>query len=184
MEKTLKLSEVIKICKEIKMGNLDQEAIAELLEPIVVVSYLPIMEKYKIITLILYGQNEDNKDDVQSQMLYIENQKFWSILMAYTNIDIETEEYLQNVTNYDLIMSTVGNILIALCQYDYERSCQMLDNAIQLSNIHNLLFIAENIDIESVSKQNEQFKEAVNYLKDNKETVDKIAKIIEVNNGI
>lgn len=183
MDKTIKLSEVIKICKKIQEGNLSQEEVGKLLEPIFIKSYLPIMEKYKVISLILYGENEDNKDDVQSQMLYIENQKFWSILMAYTNID-NSEEHLQIIQNYDLIMSTIGHIIISMCQYDYEKSCQMLDNAIQLSNIHNLISMAENLDISLLDKHNEEFKNAIDYLKNNKDTVDKISDIIKFNNGI
>ena len=83
--------------------------------------------------------------------------------------------------NYDIIMMCVGNVLYSLIGEDYNRTVDLLNNAINVNNIQNIMDTIS-ISGNNQTKMSSELKKTFKIFDENKETVDKILDIIKINN--
>ena len=178
------LQDLVDFATQIYNKELDTQQIMDRLEGLYVSTYLPIMEKYKLISLILFDYSMVDVQDVQGQTLHLELEKFWTILMAYLHIKTTGYEHLKTIENYDLLIHTVSIMVLPLCQIDYERTCKMLDSAINLYNVSHFVNGLQEIDTDNILKNTKKIKETFDYLNQHKETISNLMDIIKLNNGI
>ena len=127
---------------------------------------------------------EDNFLGIDNNIIIayqIELKKFYRILLSYTNIDVSECEDLMTMENYDIIMMCVGNVLYSLIGEDYNRTVDLLNNTINVSNIQNIMDTIS-ISGNNQTKMSSELKKTFKIFDENKETVDKILDIIKINN--
>lgn len=181
MEKTLKLSEVIEICNDIVDGKYaTQEEITEVLDRIRVVHYIKLMEKYEILLNVLYAPGYF-EEGVEQKAMYLETAKLWNGLFAYTNVDAKSEAYLKTMQNYDLIMSTIGDVLMSLCYNDYNRLCAMIDTCISFEHVLSMSDKLTEIDVNKLGEYTEDTKKMIDYVQTHKKEFELLQSIVEFN---
>ena len=181
MEKNLKLSEVIVICNDIVEGKYKtQEEVAEVLDNIKIVNYITLMQKYEALLNILYAPDYF-EEGIEQKAMYLETAKLWHGLFRYTNVDVNSEPYLKTIQNYDLIMSTIGDILISLCYNDYNRLCTMIDTCISFEHVVSLSDKLTEIDIAQMEKYTNDTQKLIDFVQTNKKDLEILQKIAEFN---
>lgn len=181
LEKDLKLSEVIEICNDIVEGKYKTEdEITEILDKIRVVHYITLMEKYEILLNVLYAPSYFD-EGIEQKAMYLETAKLWQGLFSYTNVDVKSEPYLKTMQNYDLIMSVIGDILISLCNSDYNRLCTMIDTCISFEHVMSVTDKLTEIDIEDIGKYTEDAQKLIDYIQTNKRDLEMLHAIAEFN---
>ena len=181
-EKIVSLDEFLNVCIKFLNSEITKEDLKEWLDNnLYIKRYLPLQTKCAIITHILL---EDNFLGIDNNIIIahqIELKKFYRILLSYTNIDVSECEDLMTMENYDIIMMCVGNVLYSLIGEDYNRTVDLLNNTINVSNIQNIMDTIS-ISGNNQTKMSSELKKTFKIFDENKETVDKILDIIKINN--
>lgn len=181
-EKIVSLDEFLNICIKFLNSEITKENLKDWLDNnLYIKRYLPLQTKCAIVTHILL---EDNFLGIDNNILIayqIELKKFYRILLSYTNIDVSECEDLMTMENYDIIMMCVGNVLYSLIGEDYNRTVDLLNNAINVNNIQNIMDTIS-ISGNNQTKMSSELKKTFKVFDENKETVDKILDIIKINN--
>ena len=181
-EKIISLDEFLNVCIKFLNSEITKEDLKEWLDNnLYIKRYLPLQTKCAIITHILL---EDNFLGIDNNIIIahqIELKKFYRILLSYTNIDVSECEDLMTMENYDIIMMCVGNVLYSLIGEDYNRTVDLLNNTINVSNIQNIMDTIS-ISGNNQTKMSSELKKTFKIFDENKETVDKILDIIKINN--
>ena len=181
-EKIISLDEFLNVCIKFLNSEITKEDLKEWLDNnLYIKRYLPLQTKCAIITHILLEDNFLGIDDNIIIAYQIELKKFYRILLSYTNIDVSECEDLMTMENYDIIMMCVGNVLYSLIGEDYNRTVDLLNNTINVSNIQNIMDTIS-ISGNNQTKMSSELKKTFKIFDENKETVDKILDIIKINN--
>ena len=181
-EKIVSLDEFLNICIKFLNSEITKEDLKEWLDNnLYIKRYLPLQTKCAIITHILLEDNFLGIDNNIIIAYQIELKKFYRILLSYTNIDVSECEDLMTMENYDIIMMCVGNVLYSLIGEDYNRTVDLLNNAINVNNIQNIMDTIS-ISGNNQTKMSSELKKTFKIFDENKETVDKILDIIKINN--
>ena len=181
-EKIVSLDEFLNVCIKFLNSEITKEDLKEWLDNnLYIKRYLPLQTKCAIITHILLEDNFLGIDNNIIIAYQIELKKFYRILLSYTNIDVSECEDLMTMENYDIIMMCVGNVLYSLIGEDYNRTVDLLNNTINVSNIQNIMDTIS-ISGNNQTKMSSELKKTFKIFDENKETVDKILDIIKINN--
>lgn len=181
-EKIVSLDEFLNICIKFLNSEITKEDLKEWLDNnLYIKRYLPLQTKCAIITHILLEDNFLGIDNNIIIAYQIELKKFYRILLSYTNIDVSECEDLMTMENYDIIIMCVGNVLYSLIGEDYNRTVDLLNNAINVNNIQNIMDTIS-ISGNNQTKMSSELKKTFKVFDENKETVDKILDIIKINN--
>ena len=181
-EKIVSLDEFLNICIKFLNSEITKEDLKEWLDNnLYIKRYLPLQTKCAIVTHILLEDNFLGIDNNIIIAYQIELKKFYRILLSYTNIDVSECEDLMTMENYDIIMMCVGNVLYSLIGEDYNRTVDLLNNTINVSNIQNIMDTIS-ISGNNQTKMSSELKKTFKIFDENKETVDKILDIIKINN--
>lgn len=181
-EKIISLDEFLNICIKFLNSEITKEDLKEWLDNnLYIKRYLPLQTKCAIITHILLEDNFLGIDNNIIIAYQIELKKFYRILLSYTNIDVSECEDLMTMENYDIIMMCVGNVLYSLIGEDYNRTVDLLNNTINVSNIQNIMDTIS-ISGNNQTKMSSELKKTFKVFDENKETVNKILDIIKINN--
>ena len=181
-EKIVSLDEFLNICIKFLNSEITKEDLKEWLDNnLYIKRYLPLQTKCAIITHILLEDNFLGIDNNIIIAYQIELKKFYRILLSYTNIDVSECEDLMTMENYDIIMMCVGNVLYSLIGEDYNRTVDLLNNTINVSNIQNIMDTIS-ISGNNQTKMSSELKKTFKVFDENKETVNKILDIIKINN--
>lgn len=181
-EKIISLDEFLNVCIKFLNSEITKEDLKEWLDNnLYIKRYLPLQTKCAIITHILLEDNFLGIDNNIIIAYQIELKKFYRILLSYTNIDVSECEDLMTMENYDIIMMCVGNVLYSLIGEDYNRTVDLLNNTINVSNIQNIMDTIS-ISGNNQTKMSSELKKTFKVFDENKETVNKILDIIKINN--
>lgn len=183
MEKTLeiiKLEDVINTCLSYHNQEITREEFQEFMNKIYIKKYLPISTKSLLINYILLSDDFLGIIEESVLSIEIELKKFYRIMLAYTNISTENSDNLMTMTNYDLLMMYLGDIIEDFCKNDYNRTISMLENTINFANINNLmeqksLILTDSKDI------NDELKEAFKTLESHKDIINKVIDVVKFN---
>lgn len=178
--------ELLKNIEEVNAGHIDESILLKWCqENIIVKKYIPVKEKYEIISIIKdrFVEEYINKDEtfvkINFDNIYLQYEIVTRlrILFYYTNITLPTT-YI-NSTIYDIITnSSFYNYIMEFCKIDYERFINSCDNVINI-NMLNIIY-----SINSVIESNiEDFSKAVDSLNnlDNEKLI-ALADINKLNN--
>lgn len=142
-KKYIQLEEVIDVCNKFINGEITQQELAEWGNTIEVRLYMPMAEKTvcldKIINEVAYS------NDKHLRIGQLEMNKFWYILLEYTNIETIDKEDLFTLSNYDIIYPVIGYWLKDLVKNDYNVIIEMLNQSINYSNVLDIISTAEEI---------------------------------------
>lgn len=178
--------ELLKNIDEVNTGHIDESILLKWCqENIIVKKYIPVKEKYEIISIIKdrFVEEYINKDEtfikINFDDIYLQYEIITRlrILFYYTNITLPTT-YI-NSTIYDIITnSSFYDYIMKFCKTDYDRFINSCDNVINI-NILNIIY-----SINSVIESNiEDFSKAVDSLNnlDNEKLI-ALADINKLNN--
>lgn len=176
-KKTVALDDIINICIEYLEGNISQEELIHWAEDNIKVRfYLPLSKKYSCVNLLINKLNYS--EDAVYKSIEFEMNKFWYILLEYTNID-NSEENKFTIENYDVIYSCFGAWIFASVQIDYKIIENIIDcsmNYLNLISLTNIVSEFNSNDLKSLSKTD---KEILNILK----KPDALKNIADILNG-
>lgn len=142
-KKYIQLEEVIDICQKFINGEISHQELQEWGNTVQIRFYMPMAEKTLCLDKILDDMTYSN--DKHLKIGQLEMNKFWYILLEYTNIDITEKEDLLTLDNYDLIYPVIGFWLKDLVCKDYDIVIDMLNQSINYSNVLDIISTAEEI---------------------------------------
>lgn len=174
------LLDVIDMCQKFNDEEISQEEFVEWTqENIKVISYLPLTDKVMCVIDLLYEKENDTSESMEWEIAALEQEKFWGVLLRYTNIDTTDTEMEQNIINYDLVYSLMGDWILAHCLADYERTIKMFESLVNVYNIQGLLSIFESFDDSNLAKPVEDFKQKVDELLDKENMIKNISDMMK-----
>lgn len=178
MDEKLKLSEYLILASKFNEDPSEEnsEAIEKFLDKLIVREYIPLKEKDILMVQILRKITKDF--DAAGAASFLEIGKIELGLFAYcVNLELDTGVLSGTYTSYDLYFQhgLVESILL-VCEDDYKRLCNMIDNAIQFSNIYRLIQSAQLLETTEYDK----WIEAMNDIKDtiNSDTIRDIISVV------
>lgn len=168
MEEKLKISDYLILCCEFEedpSNEQKQQKIVEFLSKIVVKEYIPLKEKNIIMIHILSSLKKDYDAAGVSAML--EMFKIEHALLSYgVNIENDFGVFASLYHAYDMIMQYgLYDILYKSCGKDYKYLCNMIDSALNISNIYRLLETAELFNEENYNEWLASMREMQDVLK-------------------
>lgn len=178
MEKVM-LSEVIKKCEDFDKGNSEKEVLDELGSRITVKSYLPILEKMEILYDFYFSKNS-LFSSIEGEIIEFEMNKFWKILLRYTNIEIDDKK-LCNLDNYDLCFSMIHDYIVQFCYIDYNRTCKMVSDYMIMTCVKMISSYFEEMDTKEIENSNKEMKEFLKTLTNDKELISELNSLLILN---
>ena len=167
----VQFSELIEKCKAYMASELSQEEFEAYCDKIYFRTYLPLEDKISILNNVLEEQFYD--EDIDFMTYKLELCKFYIILLdGYTNIDVLEEE--RTLENYNICMMCIGDWLLKICEKDYKRIIEMLQNYINLHNISDIMLMVEKINNTSFDEYLKEQKKMFNWIKKNPDIFQKI----------
>lgn len=136
-DKIIQLEEVIDVCNKFTNGEMSQENLEQWGDTIKIKLYLPIVEKSMCINQIL--EECEYNDNTYMKTAQLEMNKFWYILLKYTNINVNDKINLFTIENYDLIYPVIGYWIQGIVEKDYNVVISMLEQSIDYFNILTLI---------------------------------------------
>ena len=165
------VKEVINVCAQFMLGEIDKEFLDEWCKKIYIKTYLPISDKISI-SLGAFLLRES----------FLEGFRFWFGLLRYTNIKIEPEdEVLCNMDSYDICFPILGTWLLGYCGPDYNVLNHMIDEYLSLRKMEELVEGLEILNGDKLEEQIKEMKETVIDLTKNKKTIKEMATILSIN---
>lgn len=180
------LKDIIRICKDFIEDSENEKTVKEyndLLNSIIVKSYMPIQEK--VVALVRMLMDNEREIDVESSFFTagLELACCFDGLLAYTNIDPEVDISIKNYENYDIIyQSGLADYILQYCEKDYERLVKMMERTLSFENLREMINSLSSMD-------SGMLREVVNALKGVKkdldsETIKNIADIMRLDDPL
>lgn len=157
-EKYIQLEEVIDVCNKFINGEMSQEELEAWGNTIEIRLYMPIATKgvyaRKVVEECLYS------DDIATKITQLEMNKFWYVLLKYTNIYTENED-LFTIDNYDILYPVIGYWLKGIVQQDYNVIIDMIEQMLNYANVLTMANSVEElskVDLKAVAKSNKEIQ--------------------------
>lgn len=168
---TVDVKEVINVCAQFMLGEIDKEFLDEWCKKIYIKNYLPLSDKISI-SLGSFLLRES----------FLEGFRFWFGLLRYTNIKIEPEdEILCNLDSYNICYPILGPWLLTYCGPDYNILNHMIDEYLNLRKMEDLGEALGKLDEEVLGEQIKEMTETLGDLTKNKKVIKDMATILSMN---
>lgn len=175
--KKISLSELIYQTKKFVSGDITQEEFGKLGERMTIRSYLPILEKYKILMLLVYTIENEQVEEPSLRAIVMKKHLFFDVLLGqYAMIDIN-DNHLCSYTSYDLLYPLFSEFILGFCKKDYEEFVEMLKDSINFNNLANFGEIFESLDYQELQKIADKNRATIEVLKQSKEIVAQLKEI-------
>lgn len=180
--KKIKVETLIEKSKDFLSGKISQEEMAEFGDTISVKSYIPILDKMRIVMSIVNQQMYSSIETQEIKMVELyKNIFFYIILQEYGGIDCHERENV-TYTNYDLLYPIFAPFILSYCKEDYDIIISMLKDSITLYQTQGVLDSLQNIETDSLKENTESNKGLIESLKDNKDLIENLKEISIMNN--
>lgn len=173
------LDEVLEIGKKYQNKEMTYEELKEWGDTILVRTYMPIREKVERISKILF--DSIYSEDIMERFLELEMNKFWILLLGYTNIEINEETDLLTEDNYNLAFGLLGDWLLNFVKLDYDRSIELFDSIYNYLNVEDLRQSFNNLAGTDFSKMMESNQSLLEFFSQDREGMDKLLKLATLN---
>ena len=157
-KKYIQLEEVIDVCNKFINGEINQEELEAWGNTIEIRLYMPVATKgvyaRKVVEECLYS------DDMATKITQLEMNKFWYVLLKYTNIYTENED-LFTIDNYDILYPVIGYWLKGIVQQDYNVIIDMIEQMLNYANVLTMANSVEElskVDLKAVAKSNKEIQ--------------------------
>lgn len=178
-DRIITLDEVLEIGNRYKNGDMTYDELKEWGDTILIRTYMPIREKIERITKILF--NEIYSDDIMERFLELEMNKFWILLLGYTNIQFDENSELLTEDNYDLVFGLLGDWLLNFVKLDYDRNIELFDRIYNYFNIEDLRGSFNDLAGTDFSKMMESNQSLLEFFSQDREGMDKLLKLATLN---
>jgi len=170
----MKLSEVIKLHQSYQMNEMTHDAFVEALNNVYVKSYITIREKIAGVINVLFGCEYDEESIVE-RYAQLEMNKFWYIMMLYTDIEME-EEYI-NEDNYELLYPTLSTAIYTYAMNDFSVTLRIMEQIINDNRYGEMIEIFESISGTNFDELIQKDNEVMNALKGDKEFINNLVQL-------
>jgi len=177
--KIISLNEVLEIGNRYKNGDMTYDELKAWGDTILIRTYMPIREKIERITKILF--DETYSEDIIERFLELEINKFWFLLVGYTDIQIDGETDLLTEDNYNLAFGLLGDWLLNFVKLDYDRSMELFDSIYNYLNVEDLRQSFNNLAGTDFSKMMESNQSLLEFFSQDREGMDKLLKLATLN---
>lgn len=157
-KKYIQLEEVIDVCNKFINGEINQEELEAWGNTIEIRLYMPVATKgvyaRKVVEECFYS------DDMTTKITQLEMNKFWYVLLKYTNIYTENED-LFTIDNYDILYPVIGYWLKGIVQQDYNVIIDMIEQMLNYANVLTMVNSVEElskVDLKAVAKSNKEIQ--------------------------
>lgn len=178
-KKIITLNEVLEIGVKYRDGEMTYEELKAWGDTMFIRTYMPIREKIERITKILF--DEIYSEDTMERFLELEMNKFWILLLGYTNIEINEETDLLTEDNYNLAFGLLGDWLLNFVKLDYDRSIELFDSIYNYLNVEDLRQSFNNLAGTDFSKMMESNQSLLEFFSQDREGMDKLLKLATLN---
>ena len=178
-----KLSWLTDIATRFTKGEINEEQLIEYLNDMSVITYLPLMEKLKVVTEITTTYFYTNSDmaEVKIQMLY-QNLFFDVLLKEYCNIDYIGNSDLLSVETYDLLYPVINDYIMSMCKQDYNQVIDMVFKSITLYTIQRFTNAINSISVDALEENVKANVKLLNSLEKNEDLIRDLADIANFDN--
>ncbi len=171
------VSELIRQTKKFMDGEITPEEFGQLGDKMTIRSYLPILDKMKLIMILVFTIENEDAEDASLKSIIMKKHLFFDVLLGqYAMIDV-SEKALCTYTSYDLLYPLFSEFILGFCKKDYDEFVEMLRDAINFNNLNNFSDIFENLDYKELQKAADRNRMMIDALKENKELVEHLKEL-------
>lgn len=171
------VSELIRQTKKFMDGEITPEEFGQLGDKMTIRSYLPILDKMKLIMILVFTIENEDAEDASLKSIIMKKHLFFDVLLGqYAMIDV-SEKALCTYTSYDLLYPLFSEFILGFCKKDYDEFVEMLKDAINFNNLNNFSDIFENLDYKELQKAADRNRMMIDALKENKELVEHLKEL-------
>lgn len=180
-EKKIPLIDIVRVCKDVLADKITEEQLNTFGTAIMVRSEINLLEKSTICFYILneakYSEMDNNAAIKTAELIV--NKFFYGLIQGYTNIEVD--EKLVTIDNYDLVAPIFKKFILQYCQEDYKDLEDMIRDTLQLSNIENIINIFSGINAEVLEKATIETKKTIKSLEKNQTLIENLKDIAAFN---
>ena len=146
------LDNMIDMALKFQKGEIQQDQLSEYFSRLTIRSYLPILVKTKVVSLILLKLFADPVYTLELKMakLYMD-MFFYGLIQEYCFIDCSNTELI-TFDNYDLLYSVFGDRILENCKQDYDMFNHFFWDNMALYNIQEIGGALEKIDVNALKQ--------------------------------
>ena len=175
----MKLSTLVKTSRDYKLGKISEQEYINFLNDVYVNGSIPLKQKIMSVMNVLFDFDYDN-DDIFNRYMQLEMNKFWYIMLKYTDIELE-EEYI-NEENYELLFPLVYKAIKEIAGIDFDYTMDLLEtikNDFEKNEIISVFSKLSETDFSELAKAD---KELLNDLNNNKDLVNDLVQLFNHTN--
>lgn len=159
-------------------GEISHEELINWSEKVHFYPYLPIREKIFNILYVLL--NCQYSDDLTERFISLEMNKFWYMLISYTNIELNDELITED--NYNILFAVCYQWIYENVKTDYDVCLSLFDTILNVLKVEDLSMIFEELANTNFGDMIKSNNELVTSLTNNKEMVKNLANIMIYSN--
>lgn len=159
-------------------GKISHDELVEWSKKIHFSPYLPIREKvFNIIYVLL---NCQYSEDLTERFISLEMNKFWYMLISYTNIELD--DTLITEDNYNILFAVCYQWIYESVKTDYDVCLSLFDTILNVLKVEDLSMVFEELANTNFGDMIKSNNELVTSLTNNKEMVKNLADIMIYSN--
>lgn len=177
MEKKVTLAELVNSAIKYIKGQMSIEELNEIGERMTVRSYMPILDKMRIMMTIIF--NADNMDVETHEVRVVAMEKdlfFYALLGGYCMVDVADNE-LVTYDTYDVLYPVFAPYILQFCEKDYEKLVSMIDRSMNLYGLKEVGSIFDNVDYDALRNAHIENEKLIQKLEDNKELIKELREV-------
>ena len=174
----MKLSTLIETSRDYELGKISEQEYIDFLNDVYVNGSIPLKKKIMSVMNVLFDFDYDD-DDIFNRYMQLEMNKFWYIMLKYTDIELE-EEYITE-ENYELLFPLIYKSIKGIAGIDFDYTMNLLNemkNDIEHDGIIHVFEELSNTDF------GELIEADSNLIKDLKNNQDFINNLVQVFNHV
>ena len=171
------VAELIRQTKKFLNSEITPEEFSQLGDNMTIRSYLPILDKMKLIMILVFTIENEDVEDASLKSVIMKRHLFFDVLLGqYAMVDV-SEKSLCTYTSYDLLYPLFSEFILGFCKKDYDEFVEMLRDAINFNNLNNFSDIFENLDYKELQKVADKNRMMIDALKKSKEMVEHLREL-------
>lgn len=175
----MKLSVLVETSRDYELGKIEEKEFVDFLNGVYVDGFIPLKQKMMSVMSVLFDFDYDD-NDIFKRYMQLEMNKFWYIVMKYTDIELE-DEYITE-ENYDLLFPLVYNSVKQIAGIDFDYTMDLLEtikNDFEKNEIISVFSKLSETDFSELAKAD---KELLNDLNNNKDLVNDLVQLFNHTN--
>lgn len=180
------LAELINKSIDFLRGDITQKDFASFGETISIRPYIPMSEKLRLISSIIFRLNNFESNGYHEiKIINMEKDLFFDVLLGgYAMIDV-SDYKLKTYDNMDILYPLFSSFILQYCSLDYNMLKDMIKESLSIYHIEDLNKILEGLDYKEIEKTTKENERIINELQNSKELVKDLKNIaVNTNPGV